>query len=110
MKPFCLLKDPETYRALDWDLVEDTQGCAEWLEVFEKVFVEMLHHCSDVYGRGVETNYDAVFDVDVLRICLIKNESVAQRIGGENFDCVCRFAASIPGRRQHCKSGRCTII
>ena len=51
MKPFCLLAAPTTYKALDWDLVEDCQGCAEWLEVFETVFAEILHHCHDVYGE-----------------------------------------------------------
>jgi uncharacterized protein with ATP-grasp and redox domains len=48
-------------------------------------------------GRGVETNYDTLFSVDVLRICLIKNESVAQRIGGRTFDCICRYTPSPTG-------------
>ena len=52
MKPFCLLADPVAYKALDWDLAEDRQGCAEWLEVFETVFAEILHHCHDVYGEN----------------------------------------------------------
>jgi uncharacterized protein with ATP-grasp and redox domains len=42
-------------------------------------------------GRGVETNYDAAFSVDVLRLALIKNESVGQRIGGGLFDSVCKY-------------------
>ncbi len=58
MEPFCLLADPAAYRALDWDLVEDRQSCAEWLEVFETVFSEILHHCHDVYGEDAADRMD----------------------------------------------------
>jgi type II pantothenate kinase len=43
-------------------------------------------------GRAVETNRQAAFTVDALRLCMIKNEWVASKIGGKNFDVVCGYA------------------
>jgi len=42
-------------------------------------------------GRGVESNYDATFTTDVLRTAVIKDEGVAQHMGGKVFDCIFRF-------------------
>jgi type II pantothenate kinase len=42
-------------------------------------------------GRGVESNFEARFTVDALKLAMIKEEIVAQRHGGKNFDTVCRF-------------------
>lgn len=42
-------------------------------------------------GRGVESNLDARFRCDALNLAMIKDESIARRIGGVVFDCVCRF-------------------
>jgi type II pantothenate kinase len=42
-------------------------------------------------GRGVESNLDASFKTDALRIAMLKDPAVAARIGGSVFDLVCRF-------------------
>jgi len=42
-------------------------------------------------GRSVESNFDARFDCDCLKICLLKDQAVAERVGGKLFDVVCRF-------------------
>lgn len=42
-------------------------------------------------GRAVETNYEAQFCCDALKIALLKDELVARRLGGKLFDVVCRF-------------------
>jgi type II pantothenate kinase len=42
-------------------------------------------------GRAVETNFDAEFKVDTLHLALLKDESVARSVGGELYDCVCRY-------------------
>ena len=42
-------------------------------------------------GRGVESNLDARFTCDVLKIAMIKDEAVARRCRGKVFDVVCRF-------------------
>jgi uncharacterized protein with ATP-grasp and redox domains len=42
-------------------------------------------------GRAVESNYEAQFTCDVLKIALLKDEMVAKRLGGKMFDVVCRF-------------------
>ncbi len=44
-------------------------------------------------GRAVESNLDAKFTVDCLWLALLKDTLVAERIGGEVFDCVCKFVA-----------------
>ncbi len=42
-------------------------------------------------GRAVETNYASEFKVDAVKLALLKSDEVAQRIGAEAMDCVCRF-------------------
>jgi len=42
-------------------------------------------------GRGVESNFDAVFKVDSLILAMLKDQAVARRINGEVFDCVCKY-------------------
>jgi len=42
-------------------------------------------------GRSVETNFDTSFTVDTLKIAILKDNHVASRIGGETFDCICRY-------------------
>jgi uncharacterized protein with ATP-grasp and redox domains len=68
MTPFCLLKDPNTYRALDWDLVHDPEACRAWLQLFERVFDEILHHASDTYGPDAAPRIDAARKTFAARI------------------------------------------
>jgi type II pantothenate kinase len=42
-------------------------------------------------GRAIESNADAVFSVDCLRLALLKSPPVAARLGGEMYDCVCKY-------------------
>jgi len=42
-------------------------------------------------GRALESNFEASFKVDTIKLAMIKDESIAQRHGGKNFDTVCRF-------------------
>lgn len=42
-------------------------------------------------GRAVESNLDATFAVSALHLALLKDAAVAQRIGGQLFDCVCKY-------------------
>ena len=45
----------------------------------------------DGVDRAVQTNFDAEFTVDVLRVAQITNELVAKRVGAELYDCVCKY-------------------
>ena len=47
-------------------------------------------------GRSVESNFEAVFDCDCLKIALLKDQAVAERIGVKLFDVVCRFEPARP--------------
>jgi damage-control phosphatase, subfamily II, stand-alone protein len=42
-------------------------------------------------GRGVESNLNASFMCDAVNLAMIKDASIAERVGGSLFDCVCRF-------------------
>ncbi len=42
-------------------------------------------------GRGVESNYDAAFRCDVLRLASLKDEAIAKRYGGKLFDVICKY-------------------
>jgi damage-control phosphatase, subfamily II, stand-alone protein len=46
-------------------------------------------------GRSVESNLDAAFSCDSLKLAMIKDQAVADRHGGKLFDCVCRFARTV---------------
>jgi type II pantothenate kinase len=42
-------------------------------------------------GRAVESNLDAALKVDAIHLALLKDPEVAKKIGGEVFDCVCKY-------------------
>jgi type II pantothenate kinase len=42
-------------------------------------------------GRAVESNFSSRFTCDCLKLAVIKNEEVANRLGGILYDAVCRF-------------------
>jgi len=42
-------------------------------------------------GRSVESNLDTAFAVDAIQLCLLKDPTIAARVNGEVFDCVCMF-------------------
>lgn len=51
MSHFCLLKDPASYVAHDWDLIKDEVGRKHWLDLFANHFEEALKQASIQYGR-----------------------------------------------------------
>ena len=42
-------------------------------------------------GRGVESNLDAALTCDRLNLAMVKDDLIARHLGGELYDCVCRF-------------------
>jgi type II pantothenate kinase len=42
-------------------------------------------------GRALETNYHARFTCDTLKLAMVKEQNVAELVGGELYDLVCRF-------------------
>lgn len=69
------------------DLRRVSRGLANQAEDADLVILEGM-------GRAVETNLEAAFDCDALRIGMVKHPEVAQCLGGELYDCVCRFEAA----------------
>ena len=45
-------------------------------------------------GRGVESNWNAALTCDRLNLAMLKDEVIAAEVGGELYDCVCKFAPS----------------
>lgn len=45
-------------------------------------------------GRAIESNFQARFSCDVLRMAVLKDEAVAQRLGARLFDCVFEVRAA----------------
>jgi damage-control phosphatase, subfamily II, stand-alone protein len=42
-------------------------------------------------GRSIETNLNAQFSVDALKLGMIKHREVAVELGGRLYDIVCKF-------------------
>jgi uncharacterized protein with ATP-grasp and redox domains len=42
-------------------------------------------------GRAVESNFNTPFTVDSLRLAILKDAAVAKRLGGEMYDCICKY-------------------
>jgi len=52
MSHFCLIRDPQTYEAQDWDLLSDETARTYWLDHFADHFAQTLNHASKQYGRA----------------------------------------------------------
>lgn len=50
-------------------------------------------------GRAVETNLQAAFTCDSLKLAMIKDDMVALRRGGKLFDTICKFDVASASRR-----------
>ena len=46
-------------------------------------------------GRGIESNFDADFQCDRLNLAMLKDANIAGHVGGEVYDCVCRFVPAL---------------
>jgi len=42
-------------------------------------------------GRAVETNFNTPMTVDCIRLALLKDPKIAAHVGGEVYDCVCKY-------------------
>lgn len=74
-------------------------GTAEPLIDLRRVSEELNAACAEAdlvvlegMGRAVESNLEAEFACDSLKIAMVKMAAVAERLGGKLYDLVCRFA------------------
>lgn len=72
------------------DLTALTAECAEALADADLIILQGM-------GRAVESNWQAEFSCDNLRVAVLKDRAVARRLGGRLFDCVFRFE-NVPAR------------
>ncbi len=68
-------------------LIDLTQLSDEFVDATADADLIYLHGM----GRGIESNFHAAFICDQLTTAVLKDESVAARIGGSLFDCVFRW-------------------
>ncbi|HUN80194.1 MAG TPA: ARMT1-like domain-containing protein [Phycisphaerae bacterium] len=69
------------------DLAQVSEACCEAAAKSDLLIIEGM-------GRAIESNYDAAFTVDTLKMALIKDPMVAKMIGVELFDPVFRYEAA----------------
>lgn len=67
----------------------------------------MIHHQVDLVviegmGRALHTNLLAKFKCDCLKLAVIKNRWLAQRLGGDIFSVLCKFE---PAPASRCAAG-----
>ena len=46
-------------------------------------------------GRGVESNLEAEFICDRMNLAMLKDELIAKSLGGDVYDCVCKFVPAV---------------
>jgi type II pantothenate kinase len=73
-------------------------GTAEPLIDLSRVSRELNEAAADAdlvilegMGRALESNYNAAFNCDALKLAMIKDAFVARWLGGALYDVVCRF-------------------
>ncbi len=66
------------------DLSDISDACNDAARPADLIILEGM-------GRSIESNFHVAFTCDVLKIALLKDEKVAQRLGGALYDQVCRF-------------------
>jgi type II pantothenate kinase len=82
-------------------MIDLTRLTAECLAASRDADLVFLHGM----GRAIETNFRARFACDTVWSAVLKDEAVAQRMGGKLFDCVFRFGPQQPGRQASALSG-----
>lgn len=74
-------------------------GCGSPCIDFRQVSSELAAAAKDAdliilegMGRALHTNYNARFKCDALKLAMVKNQRLAEKlVGGNIYDCVCRF-------------------
>jgi type II pantothenate kinase len=70
-------------------LIDLTRVSAELVDAVERRGVDLV--VIEGMGRAVESNLDARFTCDVLKIAMVKDRGVADELGGKVYDLVLRF-------------------
>lgn len=80
----------------------DSGGIAPLIDL-RHVSESLNQLCADVdlvilegMGRAVGSNFDAQFTVDSVKVCMLKDPIIADRLGGKTFDTVFRFDSATP--------------
>lgn len=60
----------------------------------------MRHHGTDLLviegmGRALHTNLNAKFQCETLKLAVIKNKWLANRLGGDTFSVICKYERNL---------------
>jgi damage-control phosphatase, subfamily II, stand-alone protein len=72
-----------------YPLIELTRIAPELVELVRRQPIDLL--VLEGMGRAVESNLDARFTCDTLKIAMVKDRGVAEKLGGKVYDLVLRF-------------------
>ncbi len=77
-------------------LVESGNGCPLIdLNLVSEELAELAKEADLVVlegmGRAVQSNYHAKFKCDVMKLAMIKDKQIAEHLGAQIMDCVCKF-------------------
>jgi len=92
-------RDPDLLALIEANMIEVVStGCTVPRIDLSNVSDELNEAAADAdlvllegMGRAVESNWAAAFRVDCLRLARLKTAEVAARLGGQVFDCVCKY-------------------
>ena len=70
-------------------LIDMTQLSPQLVSLMIEAPVDLL--VIEGMGRAIESNFDARFTCDTLKLAMVKDQGVADALGGEVYDLVCRF-------------------
>ena len=108
MTPFCKLRDPDHYRACDWDLLTDETGRRAWIDIFDEHTASLLEHArgSDhpppehtlaAYRAAFTQKLDRLRDtpdafgrLDIYALCKIRADLMRGYALGDPYDAVKR--------------------
>ena len=57
----------------------------------DRLITELIGRCFSFIFRAVHTNYDAKFTCEAIKLAVIKNHWLAQRLGGDMYSVVFRY-------------------
>ena len=57
----------------------------------DRLITELIGYCFSFIFRAVHTNYDAKFTCESIKLAVIKNRWLAQRLGGDMYSVVFRY-------------------
>jgi type II pantothenate kinase len=83
MSEFCLLRDPESYEPLNWNLLESPDDLKHWIDVFERQLARTLEHAQAQYGRAAQPQIDEAKSIFAEKIAQLREDPASLGSNGK---------------------------